>query len=34
MEFSGNVGGILYRTFDDGTKAIDLANGVSSEAIK
>ena len=34
IELSGNLGGILYRNFDDGTKAMDLNSGVSQEAVK
>lgn len=34
LELAGDLGLILYRSFDDGVKALDLGTGISADAIK
>lgn len=34
IELQNNLGVIMYRSFDDGVKALDLTGGVNPEAIK
>jgi protein disulfide-isomerase A1 len=34
IELNGDLGLIVFRSFDDGTKALDLTEGVSSDAVK